>query len=105
MHMNRFKGCTNTIAGYYIVYIVTENTLDSLSRIVSSVRFKTGGQKDIQVVALNKTETQCTYQCFPPELWEVADITWGLNSQYNHCPREFDRRLWHRGRTIDASEN
>ena len=36
---------------------------------MSSVRFKTGNQKEIQVVALNKTGTQCIYQCFPPE-WE-----------------------------------
>ena len=35
---------------------------------MSSVRFKTGSQKEIQVVALNKTGTQCIYQCFPPEL-------------------------------------
>ena len=54
MLINIFKDCTNTI--------VTEKTLDSLSRIVSSVGFKTGSQKEIQVVALNKTETQCTYQ-------------------------------------------
>ena len=27
-----------------------------------------GGQKEMQVVALNKTETQYTYHCFPPEL-------------------------------------
>ena len=26
-----------------------------------------GSQKVIQVVALNKTGTQCIYQCFPPE--------------------------------------
>ena len=36
---------------------------------MSSVRFKTGSQKEIQVVALNKTGTQCVYQCFPPEWW------------------------------------
>ena len=54
------------LPGYYILYIVTEKTLDSMSRIVSSVRFKTCSQKEIQVVALNKTETQCTYQCSPP---------------------------------------
>ena len=35
---------------------------------MSSVRFKTGSQKEIQAVALNKTGTQCIYQCFPPEL-------------------------------------
>ena len=34
---------------------------------MSSVRFKTGSQKEIQAVALNKTGTQCIYQCFPPE--------------------------------------
>ena len=86
MLKNRFKGCTNTIAGYYILYIVTEKTLDSLSRIVSSVRFKTGSQKEIQAVALNKTGTQCIYQCFPPELGGggVAGILWGLHSQNCH---------------------
>ena len=73
------------------MYIVTEKTLDSLSRIVSSVRFKTGTQKEIQVVALNKTETKCTYQCFYPEKGEVAGIRWGLDSPNSHCPREFDR--------------
>ena len=30
-------------------------------------------------------------------------ITSGLDSQNSHCPREFDRRLWHRGGTLDAS--
>ena len=35
---------------------------------MSSVRFKTGSQKEIQAIALNKTGTQCIYQCFPPEL-------------------------------------
>ena len=34
---------------------------------MSSVRFKTGSLKEIQVVALNKTETQYIYQCFSPE--------------------------------------
>ena len=63
---------------------------------MSSVRFKTGSQKEIQVVALNKTGTQCIYQCFPPELGggergvgvgsagEVAGILWGLHSQNSH---------------------
>ena len=46
------------------MYIVTERTLDSLSRIVSSVRFKTGSQKEIQAVALNKTGT-----VFPQKGW------------------------------------
>ena len=32
-----------------------------------------------------------------------AGITWGLDSQNSHCPREFDRRLWHRGGTLDVS--
>ena len=61
---------------------------------MSSVRFKTGSQKEIQAVALNKTGTQCTYQCFPPELGrgraggggEVAGILWGLHNQNSHCP-------------------
>ena len=49
---------------------------------MSSVRFKTGSQKEIQAAALNKTGTQCIYQCFPPELGgggagEVAGILWG----------------------------
>ena len=77
---------------------------------MSSVRFKTGSQKQIQAVALNKTGTQCIYQCFPPELGgggrgggEFAGILWGLHSQNSHCPREFDRRLWHRGGILDVS--
>ena len=48
---------------------------------MSSVRFKTGSQKKIQAVALNKTGTQCIYQCFPPEWEGVAGIPWGLDSQ------------------------
>ena len=34
---------------------------------MSSVRFKTDSQEEIQVVALNKTGIQCIYQCLPPE--------------------------------------
>ena len=66
MLINRLKVAQTQLPGNYILYIVTEKTLDSLSRIVSSVRFKTGSQKVIQVVTLNKTGTQCIYQCFPP---------------------------------------
>ena len=63
---------------------------------MSSVRFKTDSQKEIQAVALNKTGTQCIYQCFPPELgggwggggWRVgggvAGILWALHSQNSH---------------------
>ena len=58
---------------------------------MSSVRFKTGSQKEIQAVALNKTGTECIYQRFPPELEgaggggeEVAGILWGLHSQNSH---------------------
>ena len=57
---------------------------------MSLVRFKTGSQKEIQAVALNKTGTQCSYQCFPSELgvgwgWgELAGILWGLHSQNSH---------------------
>ena len=68
MHITKSKGCKTQLPGYYILYIVTENTLD----IVSSVRFKTGSQKEIQVVVLNKTEIQCTYQYFPPECGEAG---------------------------------
>ena len=32
-----------------------------------------------------------------------AGIPWGSDSQNRHCPREFDRSLWHRGRTLDVS--
>ena len=47
---------------------------------------------------------QCTYQCFPPKGGgEMAGILWGLDCQNSHCPREFDRRLWHRGGTLDVS--
>ena len=76
------------LPGCYILYIFTEKTLDSLSRIMSSVRFKTNSEKEIQAVALNKTGTQCIYQHFPPEKGvgggEVAGILWGLHSQNSH---------------------
>ena len=64
MLINLFKGCTNTIAGVlYFVHCHRENTgLTESHRILIEV--KTGSQKEIQVVALNKTEIQCTYQCF-----------------------------------------
>ena len=83
---------------------------------MSSMRFKTGSHKEIQAVALNKTGTQCSYQCFPPEFGVcmcvcvcvaeggVAGILWGLHSQNSHTALgEFDRRLWHRGGTLDVS--
>ena len=56
MHINRFKGCTNTIAGVlYFVHCHREYTgLTESHR--ASVRFETGSQKEIQVVALYKTE-------------------------------------------------
>ena len=48
---------------------------------MSSVRFKTGSQKEIQAVTLNKTGTQCIYQCFPPELGaDVGGGGWGAYS-------------------------
>ena len=99
------KVCSVSFVSQYILYIVTEKTLDPLSHIVSSVRFKTGtcSQKEIQVVALNKTGTQCIYQCFSQEWGWVTGIPWGLDSPNSHCPREFDRRLWHRGGTLDVS--
>ena len=33
----------------------------------------------------------------------MAGIPWGLDGQNSHYPQEFDRRLWHRGGTLDAS--
>ena len=33
----------------------------------------------------------------------VAGIPRGLDSPNSHCPREFDRRLWHRVGTLDVS--
>ena len=68
MLKKRFKGCTNTIAGVlYFVHCRRENTgLIESHRVLSEVQ--TGSQKEIQAVALNKTGTQCIYQCFPPEL-------------------------------------
>ena len=39
---------------------------------------------------------------FPPGEW-LAGIPWGLDGQNSHCRREFDRRLWHRGGTLDVS--
>ena len=43
----------------------------------------------------------CTYHVFPQR--EMAGIPWGLDCQNSHCPREFDRRRWHRGVTLDVS--
>ena len=70
---------------------------------MSPVRFKTGSQKEIQAVALNKTETQCIYQCFPPELADGGHTLGITQPKQSHCPRKFDRRLWHRGGTLDVS--
>ena len=33
----------------------------------------------------------------------MALIPLGLDCQNRHCPWEFDRRLWHRGGTLDVS--
>ena len=33
----------------------------------------------------------------------LIPILWGLDSQNSHYPRDFDRRLWHRGGTLDVS--
>ena len=111
MLINRFKGCTNTTAG--VLYFVTEKTLDSLSRNVSSVRFKSGSQKEIQVIKL-KLNAPITF-IFPNSVCtgagggggegrlEVAGILYGLDSQNSHCSREFDRRVWHNGGTLDDS--
>ena len=63
MLINRFKGCTNTIAGVlYFVHCHRENTgLTESHRVHSelqngyskrSTRFKTGTQKETQVVGL-----------------------------------------------------
>ena len=40
---------------------------------------------------------------FSPQNGVGGGIPWGLDSQNSHCPREFDRRLWHRGGTLDVS--
>ena len=105
MLKNRFKGCTNTIAGVlYFVHCHRENTGPTEShRVLSEVQ--KGSQKEIQAVALNKTGTQCIYQCFPPELGGGGGRhTLGITQpKQSHCPREFDRRLWHRGCTLDVS--
>ena len=93
MLINRFKDCTNTLLGYCILYIITEKTLDSLSRIASSVRFKKDSQKEIQVVALNKTNSM-HLSVFSSKCGEVAGIP---------CLREFYRRLWRKGGTLDVS--
>ena len=81
MLINRFKGCTNTNVG--VLYFV--QTLDSLSRIVPPVRFKTGSQKEIQVVALNKTGTQCIYQFFPQNLGDRGH-TMGIRQPKQSLP-------------------
>ena len=53
MLINGFKDCTNAIAGVlYFVHCHRENT---------------GLTEEMQVLALNKTETKCAYRCFPPE--------------------------------------
>ena len=73
---------------------------------MSSVRVKTGSQKEIQVVSLIKLELNAPVNVFLPPEWgvgEVAGIPWGLDSQNSHCLWEFDRRLWHRGGTLDVS--
>ena len=77
---------------------------------MSSVRFKTGSQKEIQAVALNKTGTQCIYQCFPPELVVVGGGGrgwWAYSGDYTAktvtMPSGIDKRLWHRGGTLDVS--
>ena len=76
MLMNSYKSCTNTVAGVlYFVHCHREDTgFFELHCVLSEVQ--TGSQKEIQVVALNKTETQCTYQCFPPELWGGGKGRW-----------------------------
>ena len=30
-------------------------------------------------------------------------LPWGLDSQNSPCPQDLDRRLWHRGGTLDVS--
>ena len=61
---------------------------------MSSVRFKTGSQKEIQTVALNKTGTQCICQCFRPDLFLGGGVgggggrTLGITQpKQSHCPR------------------
>ena len=85
MLINRFKGCTNINAAVlYFVHCHRENT-GSLSRIVSSVRFKTGSQKEIQVVALNKTGTQCIYH-FSPSMGGGDGHTLGIRQPKQSLP-------------------
>ena len=55
---------------------------------MSSVRFKTGSQKEIQAVALNKTGTQCIYQCFPPEWGGGGRGASAQSDQSLRCPHE-----------------
>ena len=81
------KVAQTQLLGYNILYIVTEKTLGSLSRIVSSVRFKTGSQKEIKAIALNKTGTQCIYQCFPPELEGWGGHTLGITQPMSYTVR------------------
>ena len=88
------KAAQTQLPGYYILYIVTEKTLDSLSGIVSSVRFKTGSQKEKQAVALNKTGTQCIYQCFPPEWGGGKGGEGGIRPVWSESSLSTWRKLW-----------
>ena len=50
--------------------------MDFSKQGIKIVRFKTGSQKEIQVVSLNKTGNQCIYKCFPQEcvwIWVLAN--------------------------------
>ena len=50
--------------------------MDVSKQAIKIVRFKTGSQKKIQVVALNKTGNQCIYLRFPKEcvwIWILAN--------------------------------
>ena len=50
--------------------------MDFSKQAIKIVRFKTGSQTKIQVVALNKTGNHCIYQCFLQEcvwIWILAN--------------------------------
>ena len=80
MLINRFKGCTNTIAGVlYFVHCHRENTGFTESHHVLS-EVQVGSQKEIQVVA-EKLKRNAPIIVFPQSVGKVAGIHWGLDSQ------------------------
>ena len=61
-------------------------------------------QKEIKVVALNKTETQCTYHCFPPEFVCGGGVhTLGMRQPKQSLPSGIWQTTLAQGGTLDVS--